>query len=105
MIQTLTSIFYILINPLKLNIMSKRNEQLIESFVWLAILLIISSVFMYIGYDAYINDSINDIPTVILFLLLSSILLFCAFIIIKDIIENRKKVVRKFKKRSKVNIR
>tara|TARA_R110000803_G_scaffold196714_3_gene260032 strand:+ start:1341 stop:1598 length:258 start_codon:yes stop_codon:yes gene_type:complete len=85
--------------------MSKRNEQLIESFVWLAILLIISSVFMYIGYDAYINDSINDIPTVILFLLLSSILLFCAFIIIKDIIENRKKVVRKFKKRSKVNIR
>jgi cytochrome bd-type quinol oxidase subunit 2 len=93
------------INPLKLNIMSKRNEQLIESFVWLAILLIISSVFMYIGYDAYINDTINDIPTVILFLLLSSILLFCAFIIIKDIIENRKKVVRKFKKRSKVNIR
>jgi len=85
--------------------MSKRNEQLIESFVWLAILLIISSVFMYIGYDTYINDSINDIPTVILFLLLSSILLFCAFIIIKDIIENRKKVVRKFKKRSKVNIR
>lgn len=85
--------------------MSKRNEQLIESFVWLAILLIISSVFMYIGYDAYINDTINDIPTVILFLLLSSILLFCAFIIIKDIIENRKKVVRKFKKRSKVNIR
>jgi cytochrome bd-type quinol oxidase subunit 2 len=85
--------------------MSKRNEQLIESFVWLAILLIVSSVFMYIGYDAYINDTINDIPTVILFLLLSSILLFCAFIIIKDIIENRKKVVRKFKKRSKVNIR
>ena len=85
--------------------MSKRNEQLIESFVWLVILLIVSSVFMYIGYDAYINDSINDIPTVILFLLLSSILLFCAFIIIKDIIENRKKVVRKFKKRSKVNIR
>ena len=85
--------------------MSKRNEQLIESFVWLAILLIVSSVFMYIGYDAYINDSINDIPTVILFLLLSSILLFCAFIIIKDIIKNRKKVVRKFKKRSKVNIR
>ena len=85
--------------------MSKRNEQLIESFVWLAILLIVSSVFMYIGYDAYINDTINDIPTVILFLLLSSILLFCAFIIIKDIIKNRKKVVRKFKKRSKVNIR
>lgn len=85
--------------------MSKRNEQLIESFVWLVILLIVSSVFMYIGYDAYINDTINDIPTVILFLLLSSILLFCAFIIIKDIIENRKKVVRKFKKRSKVNIR
>ena len=79
--------------------MSKRNEQLIESFVWLAILLIISSVFMYIGYDAYINDTINDIPTVILFLLLSSILLFCAFIIIKDIIKNRKKVVRKFKKK------
>jgi cytochrome bd-type quinol oxidase subunit 2 len=85
--------------------MSKRNEQLIESFVWLVILLIVSSVFMYIGYDAYINDTINDIPTVILFLLLSSILLFCAFIIIKDIIKNRKKVVRKFKKRSKVNIR
>lgn len=85
--------------------MSEKNEKLIESFVWLAVILIIASVFMYIGYDAYINKDINDIATVILFLHLSIGLFFCTFLIIKEMIVNRKKRVRKFRKKNKVTIR